>query len=78
MQFHKNTKTLTERQKLGLYSLADIQRLSGHSQSLIWRLTHSGKAPAPTHAYGSRLYYVEAEIKDVLAAIHRYLIVENS
>lgn len=67
MTFRKNTQT--ERQKLGFYTLTDIQRISGRSQSLIWRLAHSGKMPRPTHSYGCRLYYHESELNGVLAAI---------
>lgn len=59
----------TERQKLGLCSLADVQRLSGYSTTQVWRLANTGKIPSPTHAFGRKLYYALDELEGVLKAI---------
>lgn len=63
------TNSPTERQKLGLYTLADIQRLSGRSTTQIWRLANSGKIPQPTHPFGRKLFYTASELEGVLRAI---------
>jgi hypothetical protein len=64
-----HVQSLTERQKLGLYSLADIQRLSGYSSTQIWRLANTGKIPSPTHPFGRKLFYASTELEGVLRAI---------
>ena len=63
------TNSPTERQKLGLYSLSDIQRLSGRSTTQIWRLANSEKIPQPTHPFGRKLFYSAHELEGVLLAI---------
>ena len=61
--------SLTERQTLGLYSLADVQRLSGYSTTQVWKLAKGGKIPSPTHPFGCKLYYAFDELEFVLKAI---------
>lgn len=60
---------LTERQKLGLYSLADVQRMVGYSTNQVWKLANTKKIPSPTHVFGRKLYYALDDLDAVLKAI---------
>jgi|GEM_PF-6050466 len=61
--------SLTERQTLGLHSLADVQRLSGYSTTQVWKLARDGKIPSPMHPFGCKLFYSSNELESVLKAI---------